>query len=180
MCAAYCLFFLWWSCADSLNAATAAWCCPSDCPPYASSDLFCRLQNHCWHHSGHCLQIVLYVIHWTACGFYFVENMLGFNEEYMVGADELFFTSLSFKDRWACSIVPGSSPGHFSGTSTFCFWWVSQWGALHPSLSNICRETCLLLLQDAQESLNVSMIIMWRRTLCMLTLAAPIDNNNIN
>eukprot|EP00884_Botryococcus_braunii_P006369 jgi/Botrbrau1/15733/Bobra.4_1s0102.1 len=48
--------------------------------------------------------IVAFVVHWAACGFYYVEGLFGFKEEVMVGADGTFFNSLNLVDQYLYSV----------------------------------------------------------------------------
>ena len=45
------------------------------------------------------LQIVLYILHGTACGFYWEALQSGFDPDILSGADAAFFASLSMGDQ---------------------------------------------------------------------------------
>lgn len=45
------------------------------------------------------MQIVLYIVHWAACGFFWEAQQSGFDPDILIGANAPFFASLSMWDQ---------------------------------------------------------------------------------
>lgn len=53
---------------------------------------------------GWCMQIVVLCTHWSACGFYYMARLSGFDPELLVGTNQSFFLSLNDAQQYIYSI----------------------------------------------------------------------------